>query len=126
MKKTTILPGIQDMLSFGLVEALLGRRSRRFFMGAEIPDGVFAYKSRYDPVPLSDLEKFLVVAACSGNTSWHHMILRAQRYAPYLSNYAGAAAGRTWRRSSEDGTVGADSEVGRNAISAGSSLPAFS
>ncbi len=46
MAKTTILPGIQDMLSFGLVEALLGRRSRRFFMGAEIPDGVFAYKSR--------------------------------------------------------------------------------
>ena len=37
MAKTTILPGIQDMLSFGLVEALLGRRSRRFFMGAEIP-----------------------------------------------------------------------------------------
>jgi len=29
-------PGFQDMLSFGLVEGLLGRRSRRFFMGAEI------------------------------------------------------------------------------------------
>jgi len=45
------------MLDFGLVEAILGRRSRRFFMGAEIPDGVFAYKSRFDPMPLSEPEK---------------------------------------------------------------------
>ncbi|MDX5436243.1 MAG: hypothetical protein LPK03_03570, partial [Pontibacter sp.] len=37
-----------------------------------------------------------VVAACAGNTSWHHMIYRAQRYAPHLSNYAGAAGGRTF------------------------------
>ena len=41
MKKQTIPPGFQDMLSFNLIEGLLGRRSRRFFMGAEIPDGVF-------------------------------------------------------------------------------------
>jgi hypothetical protein len=34
-------PGFQDLFSFGFIEALLGRRSRRFFMGAEIPDGVF-------------------------------------------------------------------------------------
>jgi hypothetical protein len=89
-------PGFEDMMAFDFVEALLGRRSRRFFMGAEIPDGVFAYKSKYDPVPLSELEKLLVVAACSGNTSWHHMIYRAERYAPHLSNYSGAAGGRTF------------------------------
>ncbi|WP_338600968.1 hypothetical protein [Desulfoferula mesophila] len=88
--------GFQDMLSFGLVEALLGRRSRRFFMGAEIPDGVFTYKSRHPAVPLSELEKLLVVAACGGNTSWHHLIYRAQLYAPHLSNYAAAAGGRTF------------------------------
>lgn len=84
------------MLGFGLVEALLGRRSRRFFMGAEIPDGVFAYKSKHAPLPLSELEKLLVVTACAGNTGWHNMIYRAQRYAPYLSNYAAAAGGRTF------------------------------
>jgi hypothetical protein len=84
------------MMSFGLVDALLGRRSRRFFRGAEIPDGVFAYRSRHEPVPLSELEKLLVVAACGGDTSWHHMIYRAALYAPYLSNYAGAASGRTF------------------------------
>ncbi|MBN2316477.1 MAG: hypothetical protein JXM79_21295 [Sedimentisphaerales bacterium] len=88
--------GFKDMLSFGLIESLLGRRSRRFFMGAEIPDGVFAYKSKHDTVPLSELEKLLVVAACGSNTNWNYLIYRAERYAPYLSNYAGAGGGRTF------------------------------
>lgn len=96
MKKTDLPPGFEDMIGFGLLEGLLGRRSRRFFMGAEIPDGVFAYKSQREPVPLSELEKLLVVAACGGNTSWHHMIYRAAHYAPHLSNYAGTAGGRTF------------------------------
>ena len=96
MKKLQVPPGFQDMAAFSLLEALMGRRSRRFFLGAEIPDGVFAYASKHPPMPLSELEKLLVVMACGGNTSWHHMIYRAQRYAPHLSNYAGAAGGRTF------------------------------
>ena len=84
------------MKDFGLMEALLGRRSRRFFMGAKIPDGVFSHTSRHEPVPLSDLEKMLIVAACGGNTSWHHMIFRGDPYAPHLSNYSGAAGGRVF------------------------------
>lgn len=94
MERATFPNGFQHMLSFGLVDALLGRRSRRFFMGAEIPDGVFAYRSQHEPFPISELEKLLVVNACGGNTAWHHMIHRAQLYAPHLSNYAGAASGR--------------------------------
>lgn len=94
MSDSDVPPGFEDMLSFGLVESLLGRRSRRFFLGAEIPDSVFAYKSRHEPMPLSELEKLLVVTACGGNTSWHHMIYRGARYAPHLSNYSGAAGGR--------------------------------
>jgi len=96
MKTFAFPPGYIDMQRFGLIDAILGRRSRRFFMGAEIPDGVFAYKSRHEAVPLSELEKLLVVMACGGNNSWHYMIYRAARYAPYLSNYAGAAGGRTF------------------------------
>jgi hypothetical protein len=88
--------GFQDMLEFGLIEGLIGRRARRFFMGAEIPDGVLAYKSRHHPVPLSELEKLLVVTACGGNTGWHHMLYRAKLYAPHLSNYSGAAGGRSF------------------------------
>jgi hypothetical protein len=96
MDRPNLPPGFQDMMEFGLVEALLGRRSRRFFMGAEIPDGVLAYKSRGKPMPLTELEKLIVVAACGGNTSWHHLIYRGEIYAPHLSNYAGAASGRTF------------------------------
>lgn len=88
--------GFQDMLEFSLIEGLMGRPARRFFMGAEIPDGVLAYKSRHDPVPLSELEKLLVVTACGGNTGWHHMIYRAKLYAPHLSNYSGAEGGRSF------------------------------
>jgi len=82
--------------NFSLVSALLGRRSRRFFMGAEIPDGVFGYRSQKQPTPLTENEKMLVLAACGGNTSWHHMIYRGEPYVPHLSNYAGAAGGRTF------------------------------
>ncbi len=84
------------MLSFPLVESLLGRRSRRFFMGAEIPDGVFAYQSRFAPVALSELEKLLVLCAMAGNTGWHYLIPHNDRYAPNLPNYARAAGGRTF------------------------------
>jgi hypothetical protein len=76
MGKSDFPPGFKELMNFGLIQGLLGRRSRRFFMGAEIPDGVFAYKSHQNSVPLSDLEKMLVVAACGGSTSWHHMIYR--------------------------------------------------
>jgi hypothetical protein len=96
MTEPTIPKGYQDLINFRLVDALIGRRSRRFFMGAEIPDGVFAYKSKHKPMPLSELEKMLVVSACGGNTSWHNMIYRAKIYAPNLSNYAGAAGGRVF------------------------------
>jgi len=93
----TDLPGgFADMLRMPLWEALLGRRSRRFARGAEIPDGVLSYRSLHPPLPLSPLETLLVVTACGGNTSWHHLIQRAARYAPHLPNYAGSAGGRTF------------------------------
>ncbi len=84
------------MLSFGLIEALLGRRSRRFSLGAEIPEGVFAYKSGHQPLPLSEVEKLLVLSAVGGNTGWHYLIPYNDRYAPYLPNYASASGGRTF------------------------------
>jgi hypothetical protein len=84
------------MASFGLLEALLGRRYRRFFRGATTPDGVIAYKSEHEPLALSELEKMLVIAACGGNTSWHNLIYRGKNYAPHLSNYAGAAGGHVF------------------------------
>ena len=87
---------LQNLLNFPFVDALFGRRSRRFFRGAEIPDGPLAYKSQYDPIPLTELERLLILTAVGGNTGWHHSITRHERYAPHLSNYPGAAGGRTF------------------------------
>ena len=87
---------LQDLLQFPFVDALFGRRSRRFFRGAEIPDGPLAYTSKHEPVPLTELETLLILTAVGGNTGWHHSITRHERYAPHLSNYPAAAGGRTF------------------------------
>ena len=50
------IEALRELGAFPLVEALFGRRSRRFALGDEIPDGPLAYRSRHDPVPLSELE----------------------------------------------------------------------
>jgi hypothetical protein len=92
----TEIEALRELDTFPLVEALFGRRSRRFALGGEIPDGPLAYRSRSDPLPLSELERMLVLGAMGGTTGWHFSITRHARYAPHLSNYAGAAAGRTF------------------------------
>jgi hypothetical protein len=88
--------GLEDAAKFTLMEALYGRRSRRFSAGSEIPDGVLAFKSKKNPQPLDPLEQMLVLTAAAGNTGWHYMIHRDESYAPHLSNYSAAAGGRTF------------------------------
>ncbi len=36
---------LQELATFPLTEAIFGRRSRRFALGDEIPDGPLAYRS---------------------------------------------------------------------------------
>jgi hypothetical protein len=86
---------LAELTQFPLVDALLGRRSRRFPMGGEIPDGPLAYKSRHAHLPLSELETLLLLMVMTGTTGWHFGITRHARYAPALANYNGGAAGRT-------------------------------
>lgn len=88
--------GLAELADFPLVEALFGRRSRRFALGDEIPDGPLAYRSRQEPLPLTELERLLVLSGMGGTTGWHYAITRHARYAPHVSNYAGGAAGRTF------------------------------
>jgi len=38
--RKNLQPGFREVLDFKLVDALFGRRARRFFLGAEIPDGI--------------------------------------------------------------------------------------
>ncbi len=87
---------LQELLRFPLTDALFGRRSRRFSLGGEVPDGPLAYKSRYAPLPLSELERLLILTAVSGVTGWHYGITRHANIAPKLPSYSGAAAGRSF------------------------------
>ena len=87
---------LHGLATFPLMEALLGRRSRRFALGDEIPDGPLAYRSKHQPLPLTELERMLVLSAMGGTTGWHYSITRHERYAPHVSNYAAGAAGRTF------------------------------
>jgi hypothetical protein len=52
--------------SYPLFEALYGRRSRRFGLGFEMPEGPFRYKSAHSAVPLSEIEEALLVGAGAG------------------------------------------------------------
>jgi hypothetical protein len=52
--------------NYPLFEALYGRRSRRFGLGFEMPEGPFRYKSAHAPVALSELEEALLIGAGAG------------------------------------------------------------
>jgi hypothetical protein len=52
--------------NYPLFEALYRRRSRRFGLGFEMPEGPFRYKSAHAAVPLSELEEALLVGAGAG------------------------------------------------------------
>jgi hypothetical protein len=66
--KTTLNDTLNELLKFPLMEAIAGRRSRRFCMGAEIPDGVLAFKSKHKLLPLSEIEQLLVLTSMGGVT----------------------------------------------------------
>jgi hypothetical protein len=57
---------LRKVWEYPLFDALYGRRSRRFGLGFEMAEGPFKYKSRQTPVPLSDVEEGLLVAAGVG------------------------------------------------------------
>jgi hypothetical protein len=95
-QSTNIEDTLAELLRFPLMEAIFGRRSRRFCLGSEIPDGVLAFKSKHKPMPLSELEQLLLLSTMGGVTGWHFAIMRHKKYAPYLSNYCNSPSGRTF------------------------------
>lgn len=88
--------GLIEAANFSLLDAIHGRRSRRFSHGASIPDGPLAYTSEYDPSPLSETEQILLLSTVAGNTGWSNLIPYNRDYLPKIPNYAGAAGGRTF------------------------------
>jgi hypothetical protein len=57
---------LQSVWEYPLFEALFGRRSRRFGRGFAMTEGPFQYTSPHSPLPLSELEEALLVAAGVG------------------------------------------------------------
>lgn len=90
------LHALGKVAEYPLLNALMGRRSRRVGKGAVIDAGPFQYKSREPVQPLSDLERTLIVTTMCGNTGWSHLIPSNKKYAPYMPNYAGSASARTF------------------------------
>jgi hypothetical protein len=87
---------LRELAQFPLLDALYGRRARRISLGSTIPDGPLAYESPHEPVPLTELERMIVLTSMAGTTGWHYSITRNATYAGHMANYAAGAAGRTF------------------------------
>jgi hypothetical protein len=85
---------LAGLLEYPLTAALFGRRSRRFFRGGNSGRN-FGLRSKYEPAPLSEIERLLILLAAGGVTGWSNLNTRHDRYAPHLSSYSGSASGRT-------------------------------
>ena len=92
----TLPKGLVEATSFPLIEAIHGRRSRRFARGASIPDGPLAFTSKHAPSPLTELEQMLLLTTVAGNTGWSNLIPYNRNYLPRIPNYASGAGGRTF------------------------------
>ena len=95
---------IRQVWDFSLFEALFGRRARRFALGMEIPHGPLAFKSRHAPLPLSEIEQSLLIAAATGVTGWHFGIPHSKAE-PGLSTYSVRLTGRPFPTAAGIGTV---------------------
>jgi hypothetical protein len=86
---------IRELLAFPLLEALFGRRARRFGLGMEVPSGPLAFKSRSAPMPLSELEQAVLIVAATGVSGWHFGIPHTPSRPNELSHYSVRLTGRT-------------------------------
>jgi hypothetical protein len=59
-----------DLLRFPLLQAIFGRRARRFGFGMELPSGPLAFRSAHEPLPLSEREQMILIAAATGVSGW--------------------------------------------------------
>jgi hypothetical protein len=60
----------ETLLTLPLVEALFGRRARRFGRGMAVPSGPLAFRSRHAALPLTEEEQMILVAAATGVSGW--------------------------------------------------------
>jgi hypothetical protein len=87
------LNALNQLTQFPLLEAIFGRRARRFGRGMEIPSGPLAYKSKLEPSPLSELEQSILIAVGTGVTGWNFGVPygpdRPNEHAHYTQRFTG-------------------------------------
>ncbi|WP_373496716.1 hypothetical protein [Aquiflexum sp.] len=85
-----------ELLQYPFLNALFGRRARRFGLGMEIPTGPLAYRSDKEPVPLSEEEQMLLVASATGVSGWNFGVPFAppvpNAHAEFTLRYTGRTA----------------------------------
>lgn len=90
-------PGLAELARFPLLKALFGRRSRRFGLGMRIPSGPLAYTSQQAPLPLTDLERMLLLLGGAGISGWTFGIEHTASAGPEGGcNYPIRLTGRTY------------------------------
>ena len=58
--------GLMDALHYPLFQSVFDRKSRRVALGMSVESDVLEFTSRYEPVPLSELEEARIMApSCS-------------------------------------------------------------
>lgn len=67
-KLMKIPEGLYKAMDYGLLDSIFSRRSRRFGMGMEIPEGNLQYRSKHSSHPLSDIEEAVLIWAGTGTT----------------------------------------------------------
>lgn len=87
---------LDHLLTYPLLNAIFGRRARRSGLGMEIPSGPLAFRSRHPPLPLSELERSVLLAVGTGITGWNFGVPfgpdRPREHAHYTVRYTGRAA----------------------------------
>jgi hypothetical protein len=86
---------LTDAFEYPLMQAIFGRRARRFGLGMEIPSGPLAFTSRRDPQPLSELERTLLIAAATGVSGWNFGVPFGPRTPNAHAEYTLRFTGRT-------------------------------
>jgi hypothetical protein len=58
----------EQALDYPLFDSIFNRRSRRFGLGMKLEDKTLGYESKYEPIPLEEMEEALLVWAGTGLT----------------------------------------------------------
>lgn len=86
---------LETLLEFPLMQALFGRRARRFGLGMEIPNGPLKFKSEKNPLPLTEFEQMILVAAATGVSGWSFGVPFSPRMPESHADFTLRFTGRT-------------------------------